>query len=223
MRTIEVKLYQFEELSDAAKEKAREWWKELESQDFGGHGDLFEFAETAAGLLGIEFGTKAVPLHGGGTRQEPDIYWSGFSSQGDGASFVGSYSYKKGCAKAVRAEFGTDNELWRIADGLTALQKQHGYKLECKITQDGRYSHSHTMNVDITAPESVANVEDCHYEGSRLVIHEPLNTLLDLIRNFADWIYKGLEEEYDYRMSDERVDDTLIANEYEFTEKGERA
>lgn len=33
MREITVKLYQFDELSDDAKEKAREWWKRLEDQE----------------------------------------------------------------------------------------------------------------------------------------------------------------------------------------------
>lgn len=224
MRTIEVKLYQFEELSDAAKEKAREWWKEGAAQDFGGHGEIWEAAETAAAILGIEFGTQTVKLYGGGTRIEPDIRYSGFWSQGDGASFVGSYSYKKGCAKAVRAEFGTDEKLWRIANGLTALQKRHGYKLECKITQDGRYYHQYTMDIEITAPQYVVNGETSYHEvGGRLIRPEPENTLLELMRDFAGWIYKGLNDEYDYRMSDEQADESIIANEYEFTENGERA
>lgn len=43
-----------------------------------------------------------------------------------------------------------------------------------------------------------------------------------LMRTFADWIYDGLRQEYDYRMSDESVDDSIRANEYEFTETGKR-
>lgn len=47
--------------------------------------------------------------------------------------------------------------------------------------------------------------------------------LRQLMRDFADWMYRQLEAEYEYRMSDEQVDDTITANEYEFTESGERA
>jgi hypothetical protein len=49
------------------------------------------------------------------------------------------------------------------------------------------------------------------------------NEFRDLMRDFADWIYKGLEAEYDYRMSDEAVDEAMEVNEYEFTEEGEPA
>ena len=43
------------------------------------------------------------------------------------------------------------------------------------------------------------------------------------MRDFAQWIYDGLEAEYEYRQSDEVIDEAMIANEYEFTEDGELA
>ena len=42
----------------------------------------------------------------------------------------------------------------------------------------------------------------------------------DLLRSFADWIYRQLKEEYEYRMSDENVDESIRINEYEFDENG---
>ena len=53
MTTKTINLFTFDELSDKAKEHAREWWRECEAQDFGGHGELNEPIETAAKLLGI--------------------------------------------------------------------------------------------------------------------------------------------------------------------------
>ena len=41
----------------------------------------------------------------------------------------------------------------------------------------------------------------------------------DANRIASDWIYRALEKEYDYQMSDE----TIRANEYEFDENGVRA
>jgi hypothetical protein len=35
MRIIETKIFTFEELSDKAKEKAREWWRQCDDYDFG--------------------------------------------------------------------------------------------------------------------------------------------------------------------------------------------
>lgn len=215
METVAVEVFKFEELEDSAKETARQWWRELESQDFGGSGDIFEPAETAAKLLGIELDRSDVPLHGGGKRSDPNILYSGFSSQGDGASFTGTYHYRKGSRKAVRAEFGTDSKLWAIADGLTELQRKHGYKLAGRITQRGHYVHKHTMYLDPYRADKNG------FEIDSEVDAEVGDELLELMRDFAEWIYRGLEAEYDYRMSDECVDDSIIANEYRFTVNGE--
>ena len=38
----------------------------------------------------------------------------------------------------------------------------------------------------------------------------------------ARWLYRQLEAEYDYLTSDEAIDDSIIANEYTFTENGRR-
>jgi hypothetical protein len=213
MREMTVKLYQFGELSDAAKERAREWWRECEQREFGGFGELFEPAETAAKLLGIEFATHAVRLIGGTDRQEPRIWWSGFSSQGDGASFEGYYSHRKASTVAVRREFPKDEKLHAIADGLTALQKRHGYKLTAKIKRGygaGSYVHKYTMDADVYAGDNGADAETA-------------KAVLELMRDFAEWIYRGLEAEYEYRMSDENVADAMEANQYEFTGDGRRA
>ena len=41
------------------------------------------------------------------------------------------------------------------------------------------------------------------------------------MRDFADWIYKGIEEDYDYQTSDEAINESLSNGEYEFDEEGE--
>ena len=215
IETTTRELFTFGELSDKAKETARDWWRECEQAEFGAHGDLMESAETAAKLLGITFAVRDVPLMSGKTRTESDIRWSGFSSQGDGASFVGSYAYVKGSSKAVRAEFPTDTTLHAIADGLTAIQRAHGYKIVVDVTQGGRYVHKYTMDCDIFTP-----VRDTIYTDAD-GLYKPL---LELFHDFAQWIYDGLRAEYDYHMSDENVDDAILANEYEFTQAaGQRA
>lgn len=211
MRTVEVKVFQFDELSDAAKEKARDWYKE--GNDFDPE---FESFETAAKLLGITFGTRTVSLMSGKTREETDIRYSGFSSQGDGASFVGSYEFAKGCSKAIRNEFPEDKTLHHIADALTVLQSrkvlafQSREPITATIKQSGHYSHKYTMDIELD-------------EGTVYMSDDETKELLELMRDFAQWIYDALEAEYDYQQKDETVDDNIIANEYEFTEEGERA
>lgn len=218
MRTVETSVFTFDELSDRAKETAREWWRESESQEFGAFGEIFEPAETAAALLGIAFDYNRIPLHGGKTRTEPDIRYSGFCSQGDGASFVGTYSSKTQPLPAVlRAEFPQDQTLHDLADALHALRVQYrlltGHWFDVKVTQDGHYVHKFTMSVEVTDETTGQEIEDVQIS----------NNLLELMRDFAQWIYDGLEAEYDYRMSDENVDESIRTNEYEFDEDGESA
>ena len=71
----------------------------------------------------------------------------------------------------------------------------------------GHYYHSGCMTVD---------VYDANDQYATVSVDEAVTQLM---RDFADWIYKQLETEYDYRMSDENVDES-IRNEYEFDEYG---
>jgi hypothetical protein len=91
MREEVIKVYKFNELDDRAKQKAREWytgcdyphddWWDWTYEDFG----------IICGIIGIELATTPVKLMGGGVRHKPDINFSGFYSQGDGACFSGTY------------------------------------------------------------------------------------------------------------------------------------
>jgi hypothetical protein len=208
-RTVEKTLFQFDELDDSAKETAREWFRscyegvDVDDDDF----------QNVAGILGIEFATRSIPLVNGSTRQEPTIYYSGFWSQGDGACFEGSYSYKSGAAKEIRKYAPLDKELHRIADELQQTQRRNFYKLTATCTHRGRYYHSGCMSVD---------VEDSR-DSWREFPEADADSITQCLRDFADWIYSQLQAEYEYQNSDEIVDDSIRANEYEFEHSGDIA
>lgn len=209
MRTevIEKTIYKYDELSDAAKEKAREWWVRCDDGDVSA---VYEDAARMGALMGIDLFTRPVKLMGGGTRYDPCIYYSGFWSQGDGACFEGTYRYQKGGAKAVEEECGgQDKELIRIAQGLQDVQRKNFYRLRASTVQCGHYQHSGCMSV---------SVEDC--ENLYRDLGDAEDTVTQLLRDFADWIYARLEAEYDYRTSDAVVEENIRANEYEFDEHG---
>ena len=109
-------VYLFPELSDAAKENARSWYREL-----GPHDDwwdaVYEDFERICDILGVR-------LMGGGTRQKPCIWFSGFWSQGDGACFEGYFSHAKGAAARIRNYAPQDPTLHGIADRLLAVQRR---------------------------------------------------------------------------------------------------
>lgn len=218
MRVMETTVYQFEELSDEAKERAREWYREGEAEVFSDDEFILEPAKTAARLIGIEFAERSYQTSRGKTHTEADITWSLAYCQGDGLAFAGTYTFTRGAADAVRAEFPTDTALHAIADGLQALQAH--YKLsgagpgnvEGKVTQVHAGGGSYYMDATVTDSETGEEPDDS----------EMHKTFRDLMRDFADWIYEGLKAEYESRQENEYVDENIIANEYEFDEDGNR-
>jgi hypothetical protein len=212
---IEEQLYTYDNLPTArAKERAREWMRESEGLYFSDTVNM-EPIETAARLLGITFDTYSVPMNAGGTMTKDKIYWTGFWSQGDGASYDARYEQDADplvmLARVIQ-EFPTDTKLHDIARGLVALQKHYDGQLTAHVERDSRahYCHKYTMHIT-----SMGRNDDNDEENSE---HE--ETLLELFRDFAQWIYDCFQAEYEAMTGDEAVIDALQANEYTFDEDG---
>ena len=194
---IKTEVFLFDELTDEAKEKAREWYREG-ALDYEWWEFIYETAKTAGTCLGIDV---------------DQIYFSGFWSQGDGACFTGSYAYRKGWRKALRAEFGgeTLDKLTTIGEALQAAQKPAFYKLAASVKNTNRGNDEYSVTIDV-------DTRDVPETGGRADEDELAYTL----RSFMRWIYRQLEAEYDWLMSDEQVDESIRANEYTFTVDGKR-
>jgi hypothetical protein len=209
---IEKTLFKFNELSDQAKDKAREWWRDCETGDHD-TSCTYDDAVQCGAILGIEIASRNQKciLTGAKPREwidrSPAIYYSGFWSQGDGACFEGSYRYAKGAAKKIREHAPQDSELHRIADELQELQRKNFYKITASTKHRGHYYHSGCMSVDVDGCDSDCDSE--HYAA-----------IVQLMRDFADWIYSQLEKEWEWTNADEQVDESIRCNEYEFTEEG---
>jgi hypothetical protein len=219
MRTIETTVFHYSELSESAQEKAREWYRHATDFDDFYAECVIDDAATIADLMGIDLNQNPVKLMNGQTRYDPAIYYSGFWSQGDGASFECSYRYKPGSVKAVASHTGNDKELIAIATALQTIQKKYFYSLRAKSKVSGHYVHSNCMQVtvDYYDPSSKYsyNVERETDKGE--------SEITEALRDFANWIYRQLEREYDYQNSDDAIAESIICNEYEFTEEGEYA
>lgn len=217
MRVVETKVYQYGELSDKAKEKARGWYREASQGDNSFADFIIEDAEQIAACLGIEFKQREIKTVGGKTRYEPAVSWSGFWSQGDGASYEGKLvSHETGTAlDRVKAHAPTDETLHGIAAELDSLQAKYDRRLAATVSlSSGNYCHSHMMQIETNAVDAEGDDKE--------VTQEDEAALLKALRGFADWIYRQLNDEYDYQNSDEQVAETIEANQYEFTEDGER-
>ena len=213
MKTKTVNLYEFDELNDKAKEKARDWWREhifTEDHDWE---LVYEDAVACAKILGIKIGTKAIRMMNGKDCQEPSIFFSGFSSQGDGASFEGWYEHAPDAPQKIREHAPQDNCLHGIADELEALQKKNANCVRANIKTRGNSCASYSMDMDMNFMENDEGVEQSD---------DAEKELTRLMRDFADWIYGQLQREYEYQNEDETIDENIRANEYTFLENGER-
>ena len=197
MREKTIKLYQFDELSDKAKETAIKKLYGI-NIDYGWWEFVYEDVKEIGKLMGIDIS---------------NIYFSGFSSQGDGACFVGNYEYRKNSVKDVIAFAPKNTELHNIVRGLFDLQKTCFYQIRANIKHSGHYSHEYCTNINVSF-ENWYSQQDFYDQDKE-------NSLTELLRDFMRWIYRGLEKEYEYLTSEEAIIENIHCNEYEFTENGE--
>jgi len=196
--TTETEVFAYSELSEQAKEKAREWYRNG-NLDYEWWEGVEEQYTTACALFGLDISR---------------IMFSGFWSQGDGASFTGTYSYKKGALQTLKKEFPQWTELHDICKRLTQMQKPNFYGVSVDISQSGRYSHEMTMSFNVSV-----YIEGV---GGRYDIPEGLEEdVADIFRDLARDIYKSLEAEYEFLNSDEQIEEAILCNDYQFTEDGE--
>jgi hypothetical protein len=198
MRVIETKAYNFIELSSKAKEYAINKCRESESYlnydwwDYTVYEDFYAILD----ILGC---------------YDYNASFSGFYSQGDGASFTANWSYAKGCVKKIKEYAPKDKELHRIAEYIQDISQRNFYNVNAKIYHSGHYCHSNTMELDYYEREDGKEIsENTDY------------LFLELSRDLADWLYKALEEQYDHLNTDECIAEHLEINEFEFEENGEQ-
>lgn len=216
--------WKFSELSESAKERARAWYRDG-NLHYDWWDNVYEDAIRMAEIIGISVDYRYRAPSGPGRRsyEEPKIWFSGFCHQGSGACWEGSYSYAPGALKKLQSEApafykdaeGVEHpvpanaELHRIAKALQDAQKRQFYQLEAYVTHRGHYYHSGCMRVEVHHRED-------HYRD----IGDAEEDITDALRHFADWIYRRLEEEYEWLNSDEVIDEHLEGNDYDFCEDG---
>lgn len=191
MKTVSVELFSINELNEQARQKVIEKYRthcdvELDS--------TVEYIEEILTCLGFE---------------SPKISYSGFSSQGDGFSFVSEkWQYKKGMLDKVK-ECTQGIIILNVAKQLQVMAKNTGYKLQFSVNRTSHfYSHENTVQIE-NNPYSDFSLS-CDQDG--------------ILTNFKNSLcltfYKMLEEDYDYQLSDEYIIEHLQANEVMFLKSG---
>lgn len=196
--TIETTVFKFDELNESAKENARDWYKGcIETSEWSEY--VYDDVKECGALIGITV---------------DNIYFTGFSSQGDGACFEGSYRYKKGAIDAVSAHTGGMNTLVNLAKELQEIQRKAFYRLSAKVKHSGRYYHENCTDIDVYKETNDAYVNYADADTDEKIS--------ECLKSFMRWIYRELERAHDDYMSDVNIDETIRINEYTFTEDGKR-
>jgi len=220
--------YHFEELDTKAKEKALDGLRDINVDH-----DWWEFFEEQFIKDGEELGFDI-----------DQMYFSGFSSQGDGACWKGTVDFKKAI-----------ND-YNYADLKKAID--HLDLDSLVIYLSGHDSHENTMFIDQTYIDTFDLEEYVDLEYNDLVfdlendedmsekeflaleakiqkikedasdledslnadLEKLLEDVLDGAKNYAREYYAALKKGYYYYLSDEQVAESIIINEYDFNEDG---
>lgn len=157
-----------------------------------------------------------------------EVYYSGFYSQGDGASFecyvdVIDFFKNNGnehdIMNALKIEShpfcNNDSKIMDIVDNLLDTYKKFPKLLIHINRYVGHYYHSETMYVD-----SYDYDDEDNNQISNSDIENASKEILSYLKEFAGILYKKLEDDYNYFTSDECVFETLVENEYMFDDDG---
>jgi len=224
MRVIESAVYQFDELSDSAKERARAWYRDASAGDSFFAESVIENAATVAALLGLDVRQRPVKLMGGGTRREPALYWKGFWSQGDGACCEGEWRADAVKLAELKDYAPKEAELHRIADEFARIATEWP-DARFTVQHRGHHYHEHCTSFDFAgfvredADGSLRDLTPAEEDSASSAEED----LTEAARDFMRWIYSQLQTEYEYQNADEQVDESILANAYEFDEEGNRA
>jgi hypothetical protein len=210
MKTISIEVFGYAELASRAKERAAEKLREW-ATDHAWWESVYDDTDTIASLMGITLDRET--RRGARASAMPAISFSGFSCQGDGASFVGSFAATTGAAAAVADYAPTDATLAAIATRVDQLVATFGSELRARITRESRrYSHENTVGIEVYTLDA-----DGDEAAVVLAVEEELS---EILRSFMRWIYRQLEAQYDHLTSDESLTEMADANNYLFDEDG---
>jgi hypothetical protein len=221
MRTIETNLYTFEELSPEAREKAIERLRVLLHRDFYPFEDWWD----------VVYEQFREDMKAEGIDVD-EMYFSGFWSQGDGASFTGTITLSEKQLLELMPE-AARNQLIDLNTRCRLLGHEPlNLAYQASIKTSGNYSHENTMRIDSYENLSVAIPfsleEELVLEAEQLRDEVLCNIdfddgALEIARDHARKLYHDLEVEYEYLTSDEVVAEHLTINDYEFLEDGSPA
>jgi hypothetical protein len=202
-RKVTTTVYQYNELSDAAKRKALNWFRDLQASNMDNSWAQpvqEEFKETAAHMGWSVTG----------------MWWSGFENPGDGAQFEGDWSATRVNEEALKR----DCPLINSATG-ERINEQSYKNNESLRSLAQRYASFAAEN-----PEATATVKQSgDYAHSRANKFEFSNVgaqefFIRISRELMDRFYIMLGQQYSYAISDDHLTKEMVEKELTFKKDG---
>lgn len=204
MKTIELKLYKFDELSEEVQAKVIK-----KNRDINVHDDWHEF-------IIEDWINEEIPNRG---FEATKIYYSGFWSQGDGAMF--EYD---GINNDLLKEF-VDNILIGT-EPLSPMRKQwilNNVSVSAWGKHRGHYHHEKCCSHSITweADNGCLHWSTNFYQWLESFADDFEVFIIDKYEDICQDLYRTLEKEYEYFTEGEQIIEALRCNDYDFTEEGD--
>jgi hypothetical protein len=220
-KTVEVEVFKYAELEPHAQQKVKEWY--IEGMDYEWWEGVYEMAITD----GYEKGFCI-----------DKIYFSGFCSQGDGASWIGQVDIRQWLEENLPDSIGLSAWCQLIQEGVISMH----LKVEANNTH---YCHESTMQFGEVVDDTDVFEDDYTMQKESIFKGMEIQHLFDIIesdnncpikstegieqaiaesaKDYARNIYSRLREEYEYLCSEEMMLDHFDCNDYHFDEDGRLA
>lgn len=214
-RKVEKTVYQFDELSDSAKEKARDWWREASA------GDGFWAEQLPSDFADVLKACGFDVAQSRGRRSEPAIYWE---LNPDSAAFEATWSASDVNVAPLIADRPVT---WKDEKG-NEQRSEHNTRLVAILERMATFASVYPDSAGtVSTSRRGASIGDTEWEDhSEQADSEYQDTgaeqFAELARDLAHYFAWCVSREWEYVNSDEYIDDTIRANEYEFTEDGKR-
>jgi hypothetical protein len=210
----------YEDLSPKAKEKALEWFSN--SLDYEWWEGAYDLAKEDGKEKGFDI---------------DDIRFSGFWSQGDGASWTGTVHLKHFLEHHLK-EDNPDHHRYFVLQALldegwvekyVTIERRGFHYVHADMMREGGVSLSALEGLDEDSEERLqhdgplqrANVYQLHVGiDTDALVDDLLEWVIEEAREFADKIYKDLEQEYEDLTSEESLLSAAYANGWRFDEDG---
>ncbi len=231
-RTKQTTVYTYDELSDKAKERARDWYREG-NLDYDWWDSVYEDAATRGQELGINLRQKTVKLMRGGTKHDPEIYFEGFYHQGQGSSYCATWRMSDLQLDVLRKKIGTKSENDKTLRQIADVLEKHATRYPNATAQVVSTRRSDSVNVEVelgdrnidndfefSAPLNDLEYGSPEYRALKSEENEVRTDIEEALSDFNHWIFRQLQLEYDWLNSDKQIEESIRANEYEFNEDG---